>query len=48
MADPVLWQFKYSHYNEKARWALDFNSFGGCSRNPCAAAFALIHLYSQN
>ncbi len=24
MADPVLWQFKYSHYNEKARWALDF------------------------
>ena len=24
MADPVLWQFKYSHYNENARWALDF------------------------
>lgn len=24
MTDPVLWQFKYSHYNEKARWALDF------------------------
>src|SRR5436190_1646821 len=24
MANPVLWQFKYSHYNEKARWALDF------------------------
>jgi len=24
MHDPVLWQFKYSHYNEKARWALDF------------------------
>jgi glutathione S-transferase len=24
MADPVLWQFKYSHYNDKARWALDF------------------------
>lgn len=23
-AAPVLWQFKYSHYNEKARWALDF------------------------
>ncbi len=23
MADPILWQFKYSHYNEKARWALD-------------------------
>jgi glutathione S-transferase len=24
MPDPVLWQFKYSHYNEKVRWALDF------------------------
>jgi len=24
MADPILWQFKYSHYNEKVRWALDF------------------------
>ena len=24
MAAPVLWQFRYSHYNEKARWALDF------------------------
>jgi glutathione S-transferase len=23
MADPVLWQFKFSHFNEKARWALD-------------------------
>jgi hypothetical protein len=21
---PVLWQFRYSHYNEKVRWALDF------------------------
>ena len=21
---PVLWQFRMSHYNEKARWALDF------------------------
>jgi glutathione S-transferase len=24
MTPPVLWQFKYSHFNEKARWALDF------------------------
>ena len=24
MADPILWQFQYSHYNEKARWALDY------------------------
>lgn len=22
--EPILWQFKYSHYNEKVRWALDF------------------------
>jgi glutathione S-transferase len=21
---PVLWQYSFSHYNEKARWALDF------------------------
>ncbi len=24
MAQCVLWQFQHSHYNEKARWALDF------------------------
>src|SRR2546426_477943 len=24
MAPPVLWQFRFSHYNEKARWALDW------------------------
>jgi glutathione S-transferase len=24
MAAPVLWQFRYSHYNEKVRWALDY------------------------
>lgn len=24
MGHPVLWQFKYSHYNEKVRWALDY------------------------
>jgi glutathione S-transferase len=23
MAAPVLWQFRHSHFNEKARWALD-------------------------
>ena len=23
MGHPVLWQFRFSHYNEKARWALD-------------------------
>jgi glutathione S-transferase len=24
MSTPVLWQFRASHYNEKARWALDW------------------------
>ena len=24
MPPPVLWQFRFSHYNEKARWALDW------------------------
>jgi glutathione S-transferase len=24
MAEPVLWHLKVSHYNEKARWALDY------------------------
>ena len=24
MAPPVLWQFRFSHYNEKVRWALDW------------------------
>src|SRR5439155_21761157 len=24
MAAPVLWQFRFSHFNEKARWALDW------------------------
>jgi len=23
MEEPVLWQFRFSHFNEKARWALD-------------------------
>ena len=26
METPVLWQFTYSHFNEKARWALDFKA----------------------
>jgi glutathione S-transferase len=24
MATPVLWQFRFSHFNEKVRWALDW------------------------
>ena len=26
MAPPVLWQFRFSHFNEKARWALDWKA----------------------
>jgi len=27
VAAPVLWQFRFSHFNEKARWALDWKRF---------------------
>jgi glutathione S-transferase len=27
VATPVLWQFRFSHFNEKARWALDWKGF---------------------
>jgi len=30
---PVLWQFRYSHYNEKARWALDFKGIAHVRRS---------------
>jgi glutathione S-transferase len=33
LARPVLWQFKYSHYNEKARWALDFKRIAHTRRS---------------
>ena len=26
MTPPVLWHFRFSHYNEKARWALGASS----------------------
>jgi glutathione S-transferase len=29
---PVLWQFRYSHFNEKARWALDYKSIAHVRR----------------
>src|SRR5438128_12422664 len=32
MAPPVLWQFRFSHYNEKARWALDWKGIAGVRR----------------
>lgn len=31
---PVLWQIKISHYNEKARWALDYKGVPHKRRSP--------------
>ena len=30
---PVLWQFRFSHYNEKARWALDWKRIAHVRRS---------------
>src|SRR5207247_2570505 len=32
MAPPVLWQFRFSHFNEKARWALDWQGIAHVRR----------------
>src|SRR3954465_9393951 len=33
-ATPVLWHLRISHYNEKARWALDFKHVAHVRREP--------------
>jgi glutathione S-transferase len=33
MATPVLWQFRVSHFNEKARWALDWKALPHARRS---------------
>lgn len=33
MAPPVLWQFRFSHFNEKARWALDWKGIAHLRRS---------------
>src|SRR2546430_2718004 len=33
MAPPVLWQFRFSHFNEKARWALDWKGIAHVRRS---------------
>ena len=33
MAVPVLWQFRFSHFNEKARWALDWKGIAHVRRS---------------
>ena len=35
MALPVLWHFTVSHFNEKARWALDFKRVRTCAGRSC-------------
>jgi len=32
VAAPVLWQFRFSHFNEKARWALDWKGIAHVRR----------------
>ncbi len=32
-AGPVLWQFRFSHFNEKARWALDWKGVAHVRRS---------------
>ena len=46
MAAPVLWQYNFSNFNEKARWALDFKHVSHVRRSllpggPRAMAFSL-------
>ena len=33
MTPPVLWQFRFSHFNEKARWALDWKGIAHVRRS---------------
>lgn len=41
---PVLWQFRYSHFNEKARWALDFKGVRHVRRS-IVPGFHLLPMY---
>ena len=44
MSEPVLWHLKPSHYNEKARWALDYKRIPHRRVNPPPGAHMLIAL----
>jgi len=46
VSEPILWQYNFSNFNEKARWALDFKSVAHVRRSllpglPRAMAFSL-------
>lgn len=40
---PVLWHIEVSHYNEKARWALDFKGIAHRRRAPMPGAAHMAH-----
>jgi glutathione S-transferase len=44
MSEPVLWHLKPSHFNEKARWALDYKGVPHRRVNPPPGAHMLIAL----
>lgn len=41
---PVLWHLKVSHYNEKARWALELEEFFDEELGPYTRMLAMHHL----
>jgi len=42
---PVLWQLSISHYNEKARWALDYKGVDHVRRSPLPGAHMSVALW---
>jgi glutathione S-transferase len=44
VSEPVLWHLKPSHYNEKARWALDWKGVAHRRVNPPPGAHMLVAL----
>ena len=43
--DPVLWHIPVSHYNEKARWALDFKGVRATRKAPPPGAHMVVALW---
>ncbi|HEX5610346.1 MAG TPA: glutathione S-transferase family protein [Solirubrobacterales bacterium] len=42
---PVLWQLSISHYNEKARWALDYKGIDHARRSPLPGSHMAVALW---
>jgi glutathione S-transferase len=45
VAEPVLWHIEISHFNEKARWALDFKGVEHRRRAPTPGAHMVVALW---